>query len=45
MFTEKQLKKIKEEQMRSRYDYLGILTEYQTIRKSLVQWVSGEPYK
>ena len=37
MFTEKQLKKIKEEQINSRYDYLGILTEYQTIRKSLVQ--------
>ena len=37
MFTEKQLKKIKEEQLKSRYDYLGILNEYQTIRKSLVQ--------
>lgn len=37
MFTEKQITKINTERDINRYEYLGLLSEYQTVSKKLVQ--------
>tara|TARA_R110000787_G_scaffold87263_1_gene185983 strand:- start:3686 stop:4177 length:492 start_codon:yes stop_codon:yes gene_type:complete len=37
MFTEKQIKKINTDRDMNRYEYLGLLSEYQTVSKKLVQ--------
>ena len=44
MFTEKQIKKINTDRDMNRYEYLGLLSEYQTVSKKLVQKIIFTEY-